>query len=86
MVIDAFDVSPQGTHVGVIYYSDKAHMVFDFNRFQGGELTARNVVKEIRKINPTDGKTRIDLALEMADTELFSKKGGVRMGNPKVFY
>ena len=33
MVIDAFDVGPQGTHIGVIYYSDKAHLVFDFNRY-----------------------------------------------------
>ena len=44
------------------------------------------MIKEIRNIKPTDGKTRIDLALELAERELFSKKGGVRMGNPKVHF
>jgi len=84
MIVDAFAIGPSGTHVGVIYYSDTAITKFDFNKFKGQELTKENVIKEIRKIDATEGQTRIDLALELAYKELFSVKGGVRPDKPKI--
>lgn len=83
-IVDAFAVGPEGTHVGVIYYADNASLHFDFNKFKGAELTGENVIKEIEKIQATDGMTRIDLALELAHTSLFSAQGGVRMQKPKI--
>ena len=83
-IVDAFEIKENGTHVGVIHYSDDAFLDFDFKKFQGAELTRENVVKEINKISVTEGQTRIDLALIKAKDELFSLKGGMRPDKPKV--
>lgn len=83
-IVDAFEIRENGTHVGVIHYSDDAVLDFDFNKFQGDALTRENVVKEINKISVTEGQTRIDLALIKAKDELFSDKGGMRQDKPKV--
>lgn len=83
-IVDAFEIKENGTRVGVIHYSDDAVLDFDFNKFQGAELTRENVVKEINKISVTEGQTRIDLALIKAKNELFSIEGGMRPDKPKV--
>ena len=83
-IVDAFEISENGTHVGVLYYSDDAVLHFDFNKFRGTELNKQNVIDEIKKIKVTTGQTRIDLALMKAHDELFSLKGGMRPNKPKV--
>ena len=83
-IIDAFEIGPDKTHVGVISYSDNATIAFDFNEFKGNELTKKNVIDKVNTITSTEGKTRIDLALKLANSDLFSKKGGMRPDKPKV--
>ena len=83
-IVDAFDISEEGTHVGVIHYSDKAVLDFDFNKFKGQELNRESIVKEINRISVTEGQTRIDLALALARERLFSLEGGMRPDKPKV--
>lgn len=72
------------THVGVVYYSDSAHVAFNFDKFKGNSITKENIIKEIKKIKNADGETEIDLALKLADIHLFSLAGGSRTQNPKV--
>eukprot|EP00111_Clytia_hemisphaerica_P023393 TCONS_00068905-protein len=83
-IVDAFDIRPNGTHVGVIYYSDDAKLAFNFNKFEGDALNRENVVNEINKIVVTEGQTRIDLALKKAKEELFTEAGGMRPDKPKI--
>ena len=84
-IVDAFDVGPEGTHVGAIWYSDKAEVAFAFNNFTGPEVTKANIFKAVDTIQVTTGKTRIDQALRLAYNDLYSEKGGVRFDKPKVW-
>lgn len=84
-IVDAFDIRPNGTRVGVIHYSDEAVLDFDFNKFTGDQLNRENVVNAINQISVTEGQTRIDLALKKAKEDLFSEKGGMRADKPKVY-
>lgn len=77
-VVNTFTVSKDMTHVGVIYYSDSAHVAFNFNKFKGNDVTKENIIDEINKIKNTEGETRIDLALQLADSHLFSAAAGSR--------
>ncbi|XP_047136671.1 collagen alpha-1(II) chain isoform X1 [Hydra vulgaris] len=83
-IVDAFQISENGTHVGVIYYSDNATVAFDFNSLKGTALNKDNVVKQINKIAVTDGQTRIDMALQLAKSHLFNVKGGMREDKAKI--
>lgn len=85
-IVDAFEIQENGTHVGVIHYSDGAFVDFDFNKFTGDDLNKENIVKEINKISVTEGQTRIDLALLKAKEELFTVAAGMRPDKPKVKY
>ena len=83
-VVNAYKIGPDATHVAAISYSDDASVAFDFNTLKGKDLTKENVNKLVDNINATKGKTRIDLALRLAATEIYSEKGGQRPGRPKV--
>ena len=83
-VINAYKIGPDATHVAAISYSDDARVAFDFNTLKGKDLTKENLNKLVDKINATGGKTRIDLALRKAATDIYSEKGGQRPGRPKV--
>ena len=83
-IVDAFEIRENGTHVGVIHYSDDAVLDFDFNKFKGNQLNRENIVKEINKISVTEGRTRIDKALMLAEKSLFTTEAGMRADKPKV--
>lgn len=83
-IVDAFKVGPNDTHVAAIWYSDDAHVAFDFNALKGDNITKENVFKLVDRMTETSGKTRIDKALRLAASDLFSVKGGTRLGRPKV--
>ena len=79
-----FGVGPNGTYVSAIWFSDDAKVAFDFNALKGENMTKENVYKLIDGIGVTKGKTRIDKALKLAHSDLFSAKGGSRPGHRKV--
>ena len=85
-IIDAFEISEGGTHVSAIWYSDKAEVAFDFKNLTGANITRENVFKLVEKISVTKGKTRIDKALRLAHSDMFSEKGGSIPGRPKVCF
>ena len=83
-IVDAFEVSEVGTHVSAVWYSDDAKVAFDFKTLKGENITKANVFKLLDKISVTSGKTRIDKALRLAYSDMFSDKGGSLPGRPKV--
>lgn len=82
--MDKFDVSETGTHVALVEYSTEASVQLRFNDFSGGQLNAVNVKRRIQKLPHTRGYTYIDKALNLADKEIFSAKGGMRQDVSKV--
>lgn len=85
-VIAGFNVSREGTHVGIIKYSSNATTVIGFDQFENPDFDYESLNKTLQKAldRPSGGTTRIDLALEKADKELFSEIGKYRRYIPKV--
>lgn len=85
-VIAGFDVSREGTHVGIISYSSDAKTIISFDQFDDPNFDLKKLNDTIRDglATPEGGKTRIDLALEKADQELFSDITKYRSFVPKV--
>ena len=75
-LVDKFDISVKGTHMGVITFSREAHMLFSFADIEFQNKTAAK--KIISEINHLHYQTRTDKALIMADQELFTEAGGDR--------
>lgn len=74
-VAKTFKISPQKTQVALMVYSDKPRVVSKF-----GEIKSHAELRgEVDALPHIKGKTRIDLALKMADTELFTWNGGMRL-------
>lgn len=73
-VAQTFTISPQKTHVALMIYSDQAQIMKRF-----GEINSqRSLRTDLDALPHLKGKTRIDLALKMAGTSLFSSSGGMR--------
>ena len=82
--IDAFDVSPKGTHIASVSYSTRAVVNYRFNTLIGDKLNGPGLLKFVDKIRHQRGYTYIDRALTLANEEIFSKKGGMRQEVKKV--
>ena len=78
-----FEVSAQGTHVGMISFNDNAELLFDFkdDRYHE-EDQLKERIKEIPL--KLELKTRTDLALTLAKEKLFTVEGGDRPNVPNV--
>ena len=85
-VISGFDVSQNGTHVGIITYSSDAKTIISFDQFEDPNFDLKKLNDTIRDglATPEGGRTRIDLALAKADQELFSDTTKYRSFVPKV--
>ncbi|XP_078378137.1 uncharacterized protein LOC144661308 isoform X1 [Oculina patagonica] len=83
-LVDRFDISESGTHIALIEYSTDASVQLRFNDFSGAQLNAVNVKRKITSLPHTRGFTYIDKALALADTEIFSAKGGMRLNVAKI--
>lgn len=85
-VIAGFDVSREGTHVGIITYSSDAKTILSFEQFDDPNFDYEKLNDTIRDAlsTPEGGKTRIDLALKKADQDLFSDTTKYRSFVPKV--
>ena len=78
---DYFDVSEEGTHFGLISFKQDPVLDFDFanSSFYNPLLLKQKIVD--RKYDP--GLTRMDKALTLANTKLFTDRGGARKDVPK---
>lgn len=83
-IVDSFDISAGGTHVGLIVFSRDAEIPLYFNTLQGNNLTADNVKKFVSNLKYMEGWSRFDLAMSVAEDELFSGASGMRNGIPKI--
>lgn len=79
--IDSYDVSPEGTHFALVEFSDKAVVKIPLTRSFNPE-----VLKDlVDRLNPSNGEERnVDLALDVAKTEVLSPKGGSRDDVPQA--
>lgn len=82
-VITNFEISHNDTRVGVIRYSTRASVMFDF------QFSADNNILLLKEtfdnIQPAEGETKTERALQLALTDLFSAEGGSRPEDvPKI--
>lgn len=70
----AFTFGSRQTAAGVITYSDQASLVIPL----GSHFSSKEFQNSVNSIPYTLGRTRIDKALQKANTELFSVRGGAR--------
>ncbi len=79
--IDSYDVSPPGTHIALVEFSDQATVKIPLTKSFDPE-----VLKElVDKIKPSNGEKRnVDLALDVAKIEVLSAKGGARPDVPRT--
>lgn len=77
-----FKVSQKGTHFGSIVYSSDAELQFSFKDIQYHD--AESLKKKIKSFPYLREGTRTDIALELANTLLFSVQGGDRFDKPDV--
>jgi hypothetical protein len=82
-IVRSFHISTHGTHVGFISFANTANLAFDFAT--NPVPTADLVVSQINGITPKRGnQRRIDLALNMAATDMFVPSRGQRISARQV--
>lgn len=79
--IASYEISPEGTHIGIVEMSESARVVIPFDKtFDREELK-----RLVNKTEPSDKKARnSDVAFDLAKKRLFSPKRGSRLGVPRI--
>ena len=80
MLARSFGLSLIGTHVSVIVFGSEAKTVIKLN----DHTDLESFTNAVRDIKYQGGHTRIDLALAMASSMVFTPSGGARDGIPKM--
>ncbi|XP_078348187.1 uncharacterized protein LOC144633234 isoform X3 [Oculina patagonica] len=81
-LVHRFQISSHGTRVGIIAYQSSSHLAVKFRDVHAQTPSAMSAL--IDRIGYTGGGTRTDIALEMANSGLFSSAGGDRGDKPNV--
>lgn len=81
-LVKHFKVSEQGTHFGAIVFSTTPELQFSFADKQF--YKTKRLRKKIKSFSYLGEGTRTDLALRLANMELFSEQGGDRPDKPNV--
>ena len=82
-LVQLFEVSAKGTHVGIISFNNDAKLLFDFKDYR--YHTQNQLRQRIEEIPlKLELKTRTDLALTLAKEKLFSVEGGDRPDVPNA--
>ena len=81
--VHLFDVSADGTHVGMITFNNDAELRFDFkdHRYHTTDQVKKAILEIPLKLKV---QTRTDLALTLAKKKLFSAEGGDRPNVPNA--
>ena len=79
-IVRAFPISPNLTQIGVLKFSDYAHVSFLLDRYSN----RNDVVAAINALRIEFGNTNIAAALRTARSTLFSPRNGARPGFPKI--
>lgn len=83
-IADQFPVSQRGARIGVITFATTPRVGFPFNALTGPQLNNYEVRRLIDRVTYRNGPTRIDTALQLANTYLFTPEGGARRDSIKV--
>ena len=78
---DYFHVSNEGTHFGFIHFKQGPVVDFDFGN--SSFHSADSLKQKIMGIGYDPGLSRMDQAMALANTKLFTNRGGMRKGIPK---
>lgn len=73
-VVASFQISPSQTRVGVVLFSSRAWLVFNFRQLRN----MQSIVRAIGRIRYPRGGTRIGRALRFAKYQLFNRKSSRR--------
>lgn len=73
-IVDFLDVSPQGTHVGLVQYSSRVRTEFPLNKF----TTAADVKEAVQRVQYMEKGTMTGLALKHMVEHSFSEAEGAR--------
>jgi len=79
-IVDSFAVSQQEARFASLSYSNEAEVNFNFVRHS----TAEKVKRAIDALPHKKSNTRVDKALELAASDIFSLQGGARTRRPMV--
>lgn len=78
-----FDVSMYGSHVGIILYNNDAEVISRFNN----KTTLKSFENTVDNLPLKGGKIRLDRALRLAASDVFTKEKGMRDENvPKIMF
>lgn len=80
-LVEFFNVSRNGSHVGIITYGTEAEVAMDFNTFKEGNLSPAIVQDLINDLRQKGGHRFMDKALKMANERLFTPEAGMRVHN-----
>lgn len=83
-VVDTLGASPDGVHYSAVAFNSKPRIIFRFSTLQGPQYTQDNVKRRIDEMRYTRGTTRIDKAVDVANSVLFSPQAGARKDVPRV--
>ena len=84
-VAGSFDIAQHGTHVGLVTYGDNPNLAIAFNTLKGAgynKVAFDRLVDAVQQ--QRDAGRRIDQALQMALTQLFTQQSGARADARKV--
>jgi uncharacterized protein YegL len=78
-----FDVSLYGSHVGIILYNNDAEVITRLNN----KTTLKSFENTVDNLPLKGGKIRLDKALRLASSDVFTKEKGMRDENvPKIMF
>ena len=83
-IADRFPVSEWGAHMALISFDTSPRVEFAFNELNGPQMNNYEVRRLIDRAEFKNGPTRIDRALRLANTYLFTPAGGSRRNAMKV--
>lgn len=82
--VDRYQVAPRSANIGMISYGNKSFEVFNFNTLPDETMNNYEVKRLVDKATLQRGTPRLDRALKLAYTSLFTEEKGMRRWVPKV--
>jgi hypothetical protein len=76
--IGRMEIGPTGNHIAAISFGNTAEVFMHFNTVTGANLNRSNLINQFANFPKNGGLTRIDLALLLAETDVFTASNGMR--------
>ncbi|XP_026864049.1 matrilin-3b isoform X2 [Electrophorus electricus] len=78
--VDSLDISPNGTHVGLINYASTVNIEFHLNRHR----TKAEIKQAFSRVDPLSAGTMTGLAIKTAMEQAFTEEAGARPENKNI--